>query len=271
MRKPVSFSALITGLAIAMILSSCGQFRKIEKSEDWRVKYEAAMEYYEEKEYYKASVLFEQILPIVRGMPEGEKVQFYYAYAQYYQGMYTLAAHHFKTFYETYGRSEFAQEAYFMYAYSLYADSPAYNLDQTNSQEAVMAMQTFLNRYPTSELADEAAGVVNEIQEKLELKGFENAKQYFKLENYNAAVVAFESFSKNYPDSEYNEEVAYLKFIAQYQYAMKSIYSRQLERFREANKFYLQFLDKYPDSEFLRDAEKRYRDSLEKVSDLAKL
>lgn len=271
MRKPVSFSAFIMVLAIAVFLSSCGQFRKIEKSEDWRVKYEAAMEYYEEKEYYKASVLFEQILPIVRGMPEGEKVQFYYAYAQYYQGMYTLAAHHFKTFYETYGRSEFAQEAYFMYAYSLYADSPAYNLDQTNSQEAVMAMQTFLNRYPTSELADEAADVVNEIQEKLELKGFENAKQYFKLENYNAAVVAFESFSKNYPDSEYNEEVAYLKFIAQYQYALKSIYSRQLERFREANKYYLEFLDKYPESEFLRDAEKRYRDSLEKVSDLAKL
>ena len=271
MNKPVFIRSFFIVLLAAFALVSCGKFRKIEKSEDWRVKYEAAMQYYEEEEYYRASVLFEQILPIVRGMPEGEKVQFYYAYAQYYQGMYTLGAHHFKTFYETYGRSEFAEEAYFMYAYSLYADSPAFNLDQTNSEQAVMAMQMFLNRYPTSELVKEASDVVNEIQEKLERKGYENAKQYYKLENYNAAVVAFESFSNNFPDSEFNEEISYLKFIAQYQYAMKSIYTKQLERFREANKYYLEFLDKYPSSDFLRDAEKSYQESLEKVSDLAQL
>ncbi len=158
-----------------------------------------------------------------------------------------------------------------MYAYSLYADSPSYNLDQTNSREAVVAMQAFLNRYPASELADDAGKVVKEIQEKLEKKGYENAKQYFKLQNYNAAVVAFESFRNNFPDSEYNEEILYLKFIAQYQYAMKSIYSKQLERFRTANKYYLEFLDKYPSSDLLRDAEKQYQNSLEKVSDLAKL
>ncbi len=271
MRKPELIRGLFILILAGTTMLSCGKFRKIERSEDWRVKYEAAMQYYEEEEYYKASVLFEQILPIVRGMPEGEKVQFRYAYAQYNQGMYTLAAHHFKTFYETYGRSEFAEEAYFMYAYSLYADSPAYNLDQSNSQEAVLAMQMFLNRYPNSELVDEASGVVDEIQEKLEKKGYENAKQYYKLENYNAAVVAFKSFSNNFPDSEYNEEAAYLKFIAQYQYALKSIYSRQLERFREANKFYLEFLDKYPESNLIKDAEKRYRDSMERVSELAKL
>jgi outer membrane protein assembly factor BamD len=271
MRKPVLITPGIFLLLAGLFLFSCGKFRAIEKSQDWRVKYEAAINYYQEEEYYKASVLFEQILPIVRGMPEGEKVQFYYAYSQYNLGMYTLAAHHFKTFYETYGRSEFAEEANYMYAYSLYADSPAYNLDQTNSQQAIIAMQAFLNRYPGSELVDEAAKVVNDIQEKLERKGYENAKQYYKLENYNAAVVAFESFSNNFPDSEYNEEIAYLRFIAQYQYALKSIYSRQLERFREANRFYLDFLDKYPNSKFLQDAEKQYRNSLEKVSDLAQL
>ncbi len=255
----------------ALLLTSCGKFRKIEKSQDWRVKYEAAMQYYEEEEYYKASVLFEQILPIVRGMPEGEKVQYYYAYCQYNQGMYTLSAHHFKTFFETYGRSEFAEEAYFMYAYSLYADSPEFNLDQSNSQEAIMAMQMFLNRYPTSEMAPEASEVVDELQVKLEQKGYENAKQYYRLERYNAAVVAFESFSNNFPDSKYNEEISYLKFIAQYQYALNSIYSKQLERYRLANEYYLDFLDRYPNSDFLKDAEKRYQDSLEKVSDLAKL
>ncbi len=113
---------------------SCGKFRKIEKSQDWRVKYEAALNYYNKEDYYRASVLFEQIIPIVRGLPEGEKVQFYLAYCQYHDKLYLLASEQFKTFYETYGRSSMAEEARYMYAYSLYKSSPKENLDQTSSK-----------------------------------------------------------------------------------------------------------------------------------------
>ena len=261
---------MFLGVLLASLAFSCGNFRAIEKSEDWRVKYEAALEYYEDKDYFRASTLFEQILPIVRGMPEGEKVQFYYAYSQYYQRLYDLAAHHFKVFYETYGRSEFAQEAVYMYAYSLYAASPAFNLDQTNSLEALMAMQVFINRYPNSEFVEDAAKVIDDVQVRLERKGYENAKQYYRMQKYNAAVVSFQSFSDNFPDSEYNEEISYLKFMAQYKYALNSIPSRQLERFREANKYYEQFVDQYPNSEYIRQAEKTYVDSLEKISEIAK-
>lgn len=271
MRKKVVLRIVLMMLVAGMLSVSCSKFRKIEKSEDWRVKYDAAMEYYENKDYYRSSTLFEQILPIVRGLPEGEKVQFYYAYAEFYQHLYQLAAHHFKTFYETYGRSQFAEEAQYMYAYSMYADSPVYNLDQTSSKEALVAMQTFMNRNPNSELTDDASKVINEIQEKLEKKGYENARQYYKLENYKAAVIAFKSFANNFPDSEYNEEGYYLKFVSQYLYAQKSYTSKQLERFREANTYYLEFLDKYPDSPFIKDAEKRYKNSLEKVTELAQL
>ncbi|MEQ8475707.1 outer membrane protein assembly factor BamD [Fulvivirga sp.] len=251
-------------------LASCSKFRKIEKSQDWQVKYDAAINYYENKDYYRSSILFEQILPIVRGLPEGEKVQLYYAYAHYYQEFYLLAAHHFKVFYETYGRSEFAQEARYMQAYSLYANSPAYNLDQTSSIEAVIAMQNFMNKYPNSKFREDAAKVINDIQVKLEEKAYANAKQYYKLEYFKASIVAFESFANDYPDSEYNEEIAFLKFMAQFRLAEKSVSSKQLERYRVANQFYLQFLDDYPNSEYLKEADKRYGSSLEKVNQLAK-
>ena len=234
------------------------------------MKYEAGLEYYENEDYFRASTLFEQILPIVRGMPEGEKVQFYYAYAQYHQNLYDLAAHHFKVFYETYGRSEFAQEATYMYAYSLYAASPTYNLDQTNSMEALMAMQQFINRYPSSEFVEDASKVIDNVQERLERKAYENAKQYYRMLKYNAAVISFKSFANNFPDSEYNEELAYLKFMAQYLYAENSIPSRQLERYREANEYYEEFIDKYPESSYIKEAEKKYVDSLEKISEIAK-
>ncbi|MGK7388782.1 MAG: outer membrane protein assembly factor BamD [Candidatus Cyclobacteriaceae bacterium M2_1C_046] len=269
MLKRVNFS--IPGLLILLlVLSSCGKFRKIEKSDDWRVKYEAALNYYEDEDYYRAAILFEQILPIVRGLPEGQKVQFYYAYTQYHQRMYLLSAHHFQQFYQTYGRSELAEEARYMEAYALYTESPSHNLDQTSSIQALTAMQNFLNLYPQSKFRDNAVEVIYEIQEKLEKKAFENAKQYHKLRRYKAAVVAFDNFRNNYPDSEYNEEAAYLKFDAQYQLAKQSIPGKQLERFREAAEFYRNFIDTYPNSNLLKEAEKKYSESIEQISQLAK-
>lgn len=261
----------VSGLLILLlVLSSCGNFRKIEKSDDWRVKYEAALNYYENEDYYRAAILFEQILPIVRGLPEGQKVQFHYAYTQYYQRMYLLAAHHFKQFYETYQRSELAEEARYMRAYSLYAESPSFNLDQTSSIEALISMQNFLNLFPQSEFRDDAVAVIYEIQEKLEKKAFENAKQYHTLNRYKAAVVAFENFRDNYPDSEYNEEAAYLKFDSQYQLAKQSIPSKQLERFRTAAEYYRNFIDTFPNSGFVKEAEKKYSESIEEINHLAK-
>lgn len=263
MRRPASFfivAALVVGI------TSCGKFRKIERSEDWRVKYEAALNYYEDKDYYRASVLFEQILPIVRGLPEGEKVQFSLAYCHYYDRLYLLASEQFRTFYETYGRSQLAEEARFMYAYSLFAASPGTNLDQTSSIEAMMAMQEFLNRFPTSKFAERAMEVISISQVKLEEKGFENARQYHKMRQYKAAIVALNNFMNNFPDSKYLEQAYFLVIESEYRLAEQSIISKKAERYREVTEHYKEFLDRFPDSKYLKDAEKYYVDSVDQIN-----
>ena len=253
-------------LVLLILAVSCGQFRKIEKNPDWRVKYEAALNYYNKKDYYKASALFEQILPIVRGLPEGEKVQFNLAYCQYYQKFYLLASEQFKTFYETYGRSSLVEEARYMYAYSLHASSPGHELDQSNSRQAMGAMQEFINRYPQSKFTEQADEAIKIIQARLEQKGFENARQYHKMRQYKAAIVALENFQKNFPDSKYIEEAQYLIILSQYELAQQSIYSRQEERYKEVVEYYKELVDKYPASTFLRDAERVYTESLQKLT-----
>lgn len=263
-------SALLVCLALIVLTTSCSRFRKIEKSEDWRVKYEAGLNYYNKKDYYRSAILFEQILPIVRGLPEGEKVEFYLAYCQYYEKTYLLASDQFKTFYETYGRSALAEEGQFMYAYSLYASSPDYNKDQTSSIEAMGAMQNFLNRYPGSQFMNKAVEVITTSQQKLEKKGFENARQYVKLKMYKAAVVAFDDFKKNFPDSKYIEEASYLKVVAEYELATVSLPSLQLERYTATLAFYQELVDNYPNSAFLKDAQRYYSDSQQQVNKLKK-
>ncbi len=263
MRQFFAYSLVIVLLALA---GGCGHFRKIEKNPDWRVKYEGAMNYFAKKDYYKAATLFEQILPIVRGLPEGEKVQFHLAYCQFHEKMYLLASEQFKTFYETYGRSPLVEEARFMSAYALYVHSPTFNLDQNSSVQAMTAMQEFLNRYPDSKFVEQAVDAIDDMQEKLERKGFENARQYYKMRNYKAAIVALGNFKLNFPDSKYLEEAHYLIVVSQYELAEQSIYSRQEERYNEVIELYKQLIDRYPNSAFLREAEKMYTDSLQKLT-----
>ncbi len=256
-----------TFLILLLVLgSACSKFRHIQKSEDWRVKYEAGLDYYSKKDYYRAAILFEEIRPIVRGLPEGEKVEFYLAYCQYYEKTYLLASNQFKVFYETYGRSPLVEEAYFMSAYSLYISSPTQNLDQTSSIEAMNTMQNFLNQYPDSQYREKAVESIVLSQNKLEGKGYENAKQYLKLRQYKAAVIAFDNFKKNFPDSDYLEELAYLKVLSQYKLATQSFQSLQFERFSAVVVFYQELVDNFPGSKYLKEAEKLYSESLTKIN-----
>jgi outer membrane protein assembly factor BamD len=226
------------------------------------------LSYYAKKDYYRASVLFEQILPIVRGLPEGEKVQFYLAYCQFHDKLYLLASEQFRTFYETYGRSPLAEEARYMFAFSLYKASPNWNLDQTSSIEAQAAMQEYLNRYPKSKFQEEALNVIIVTQEKLEKKGFENARQYYKTRQYKAAIVALNNFQNNFPDSKFREEAAFLVIDAEYKLAQQSITSKQSDRYKAVIEHYKEFLDTYPESKFLKEAEKLYAESLAKINTL---
>ena len=255
-------------LVCAVLLTSCSRFRHIQKSEDWRIKYDAGLNYYSKKDYYRTAILFEEILPIVRGLPEGEKVEFYLAYCQYYERQYLLSSNQFRTFFETYGRSAQAQEAYFMYAYSLFVVAPSSNLDQGSTVEGMNAMQNFINQYPNSEFRERANDVIVKSQQKLEKKGYENAKQYLKIKSYKAAVIAFDNFKKNFPDSHYLEELAFRKVEAEYRLAVQSLPHLQSDRFHTVVSFYQELVDNFPNSTYLRDAEKMYSESLSRINKL---
>ncbi|MEQ8416263.1 MAG: outer membrane protein assembly factor BamD [Imperialibacter sp.] len=258
-------------LSIGFITVSCSEFRKIQKSTDWKRKYDAAMKYYEEEEYYKANVLFEDIIPIIKGTKEAELAEYYYAYSYYYQKQYILSSHYFKTFATTYARSEHAMEAQYMNAYSLYLESPVTDLDQSSTYEAIASMQTFINKYPYSEYKDKSQQIIDDLQLKLEKKSFDNARLYYQLRRYKSAVVAFNNFEVDFPDSEFNEEGSFLRIKCQFEYAQQSIPSKQEERYREAIVYYQKFIDKFPEGKFVRQAQDMYTISLEQVRELASI
>jgi len=267
---------ILLGIWVVFLLGSCSPFSKLQKSGNDDEKYKGAIQYYKKGDWYRAGLLFEELIPVLKGSTESEMAQFYYAYTQYQQQQYLLSATLFKKFYETFARSDYAQEAMYMYAYSLYKDTPSFNLDQSNTLTATSALQDFINAYPDSKYKEESTKLILELRGKLERKAYEKAKLYYKTSGFNIAsykssVIAINNFQKEFPDSEYNEELAFLKVDAEFSLAQNSLETKQKERYQEAISYHQSFIDKYPNSQFLKQSEKMFETSQKEIDRLDKL
>jgi outer membrane protein assembly factor BamD len=275
--KQSRFLLIVLGISVLSI--SCSKkFNHLIKKGTVDQKYNAAIEYYKKADYYKAGVLLEEISPLLKGDSTAERAQFYNAYCNYYQGQFQMSSYMFKTFYATYSNSPFAEEAYYMYAYSMFKDSPPHNLDQTSTLTAIDALQTFINTYPDSKYADNCTKDLKDLRFRLELKAYEKAKLYFKTRepsflgrsNYKATVVSVDNFRKDFPDSQFNEELSYIQIIAQTELADVSFFLKQRERYNAAISFYEKFIDKYPSSKYLKDLQKFYDKCLKGLENVTK-
>lgn len=270
---------LIYILLLPLLLFSCSKFTRLQRTGTIDERYKAAVAYYEDEDYYRAGLLFQDLLPQVNGTARAEECNYYYAYCHYQQRQVILAAFYFKRLYSTYPRSEHAEECMFMRAKCLYESTPKYNLDQTNTQEAIHALQTFLNKYPESTYAEDANKIHDLCWAKLEKKYYEIAKLYQKTGKYKSAVIAYQNFFSDFPDSDFNEELAFRKIEAQFQLAKVSleqveeddkIIPLKKQRYEEVRYFYEDFIDKYPNSSYLNDAENYYIIAAEKIKELSR-
>ncbi len=269
-------------LVLSLFFFSCNrEFNKLLKKGSTDEKYVAAIKYYKSADYYKAGVIFDEISPLLKGDSTAELVQFYNAYCNYYQSNFQMSSYQFKTFYATYNNSPFAEEAYYMYANSMYRDAPPYNLDQTNTITAVDALQTFINTFPQSKYEDKCNDNLKDLRYRLERKAYEKAKLYYKTRepsftgrpNYQATNVTIDNFRKDFPDSKYNEELSYLQIIAMEELSDLSFYVKQKERYNQTIALYEKFIDKYPNSKYLKELQDKYNRSLvgiEKVNKIEK-
>jgi len=249
-------------LLLALLLSGCGEFYKLEKSTNWDELYEAANRYYDQGDYNKSIILYDRVLPVIKGSGKAELAEFNYAYAHFRTKRYIESAGYFKTFFDTYNRSPMAEEALFMHAYSLYLDSPDYNLDQRSSREAVNSIQLFMNRYPESDSYERAISMIDDLQKRFEEKAFEESKMYYRLteglfpgEFYRACIINFQNFAKSYPDSDYNEELAFKLVEVSAAYAERSVFDKKEERLKQSIDFAQDFSQKYPESNFVKNVE----------------
>ena len=250
-------------LSLFVVAAACSPFQKVLKSDDIAIKYTTAERLYEEakageeksdRKFSKALRLFEQIVPEYRGKPQAQKLMYMYADTYYELEEYYLAGYQFERFVESYPTSEKLEEAAFKSARSYYELSPRYDLDQSETIQAIEKLQSFINRFPESEKLEEANVLATELRVKLEKKAYEIAKQYHHTMNYKAAITAFDNFLLDYPGSPFREKAFYYKLDSAYQYAINSYAYAMEERLEAAQDYFKDYKRYYPEGEFIEPA-----------------
>ena len=249
-------------LSVLALFFSCSKYDKLVKSTDLDKKYEAAMKYYDKGNYAKALTLFEELVSVYRGTAKAEGILFYYAYTNYNMGDYILAGYHFKNFSKTYPNSTHSEECAYMTAYCYYLNSSPYTLDQLDTKEAIKEFQSFVNQYPKSLRVASSNEMIDKLRAKLEKKAYEIAKQYYNIGDYKATIYSFKNILNDYPDTPYREELSFFIIKSGYLLAINSIESKKEERLTSAINAYQSFVDVFPNSSYLKEAESIYESAL---------
>jgi outer membrane protein assembly factor BamD len=243
-------------IILVVVLSSCSSYNKIVKSTDYEYKYKKAIEYYEDGEYVRSGTLLKELVNIYRGTNRADKIYYYYAKSMVGQKDYLMAGHYFRSLIKEFPMSDYAEESYFMDGYCSYLLSPKARLDQNVTNEAIDALQLYVNLYPFNDRVEEANRLIDEMNDKLVYKAYLSAKLYYDFENYKAAVIALNNCLAEYPDSKYREELMFMLLESKYLLAIGSIFDKRQERLSSALDEYFSFVDEFPESKHIKDAEK---------------
>ena len=239
---------LLIYVYILIIFTSCSEYQKIIKSEDYQFIYSKAVELYNQKDYHRSLNLFEYVQHVYVGTSKAQDIAHYRAYCSYHLKDYASASGLFKNFIKNYPESSNSEESLFMIGYCEYLASPKARLDQQISKSALGNFQLYLDRYPNSERKDQINIYMDELYNKLTYKDFLNARNYFHREHYKSAIISFKNCLKDFPNTEYREEIMFMIFISAHEMAINSIAEKQLERYNDALEEFYVFSEEFPES-----------------------
>jgi len=130
------------------------------------------------------------------------KAQYHVGLCRYTTGKYLEAAFDYRRVIEDYPGSDWVDEASFGLAMCYYDMSLPPDYDQTPSQLAIDAINSFGNRFPGDERLPDLRDKQAEMQERIAQQQLTNAKFYEKRRRFGAAKIYYERLVERYPNSD---------------------------------------------------------------------
>jgi len=272
---------IIIALVSGSVLTSCGEYNKVLKSTDYEYKYEAAKSYFGKGQNTKAAAILEELITILKGTDKAEESLYMLGMTYYNQGDFITASHYFSTYYNTYPRGTYTEQARFYSGKALFLDTPEPRLDQTSTYKAIQELQMFMEYFPASSRHQEAQQMIFDLQDKLVMKDYMAARLYYDLgsymgnssysttgNNYLACIVTAQNALKDYPYTKMREDISILLLRAKYDMAKESVEEKKEERMRDAIDEYYAFKNEFPESKYMKEVENIYKDARKYVKEL---
>lgn len=150
----------------------------------------------------------------------------------------------FLSFYPTHERADYAQ---FKLGMTHFYQMRGPERDQTETQEAINELTTFVKRYPNSKLAPEATRRLREARDRLSMHEYRVGVFYYRQRWYPGAIDRFTALMKNDPAFTYRDGIYY--YLAQ-------IFLKA-GRPAEALPYLDRLVKEFDKSEFLEEAQKQ--------------
>lgn len=248
----------IIACALTALVACKSQYELLLEGNDTDAKYKAAFDYFNQGKYGRAASLFESLTLITSGTEKDDTVQYYWGLSNYNAKDYYTAETNFDNFLSNYPKSPFSESAKFLRVDCLYKSTLNYELDQTPTYKAVTGISEYLMEYPDGPSAAVARRMLDDLGERLDKKAFENARIYYKMEDYKAARVALKNILKDDAENIYREEILYYAAMSSYKYADLSYEHKKKERFLVFYDDYFNFVGEYPESSHRKELDQLY-------------
>lgn len=256
--------------SILILLTACGEYQQLLKSRDPELKFQKALEYFNQQQYVKSQTLLDDVSAYYKGTERSEDVLCYLARSYMGQKDYTSAGDYYAAYIRNYPKGKYITEARFQVGHCAYLESPDARLDQEITRNAIKYFTEFVELYPESPYASQAYDEMTEMYDKLAYKELKSAQLYYNMgtylgNNYLSCEIIAKNAMRDYPSNKYQEEFEWLTFMAKYQQVVNSLEDMKLDRARDAVDEYYNFVAEFPESKHRAQADKTLKE-LKKIT-----
>lgn len=245
--------ALSAAVLIAMVASACGSHRGLLPNatpEADKYLYERGTELLTKKKWIAAREYFKQVVDNYPQSPFRPDAKL--GLGDTYVGENTTEAlvlginefREFLTYYPTNRRADYAQ---FKIGHAHFKQALAPERDQTETKEALKEFDIFIERYPNSQLLDEARQARRDALDRLGEADYRVGLFYYRAKWYPGAIDRFKDLLKKDPQ--------YTGRDATYYYLAESLV--KVERAAEALPYFERLLQEFESSQHLENTRKR--------------
>ena len=192
-------------ILLIVLLNSCAK-KNVQLEEDLSPRFEKAMKYFDKEKYSRAKDEFDYIIMADPGSKIANESQYYMAETMFQleeYGQASIAFDRYVRFSPDYSKIE---KARYRICECAINSSNSYQRDQSQTQKALEQLQMFIEDFPGSDRLNDAEEAILSLRLKLAQKDYEVGRMYLKLEEYESALVYFQSVLNHYYDTAFAED-----------------------------------------------------------------